>query len=135
MAKAHFQQAVKNLTIRSNVPGLKTGEGLNGWIEFWPNNYGPGNAKKVPGASNNLFDFGDEAQANLVNGYGCMQVHNLNAKQTVFAFNAWKSGGKQADLGIGNSPARASQKTRDWTFNRNAGSYSVKRLRVLVGRF
>ena len=62
-----------------------------------------------------------------VDGHGSMQVGNTEAKQTVFALNCWKAGGN-ADLGFGNSEGQ----TRDWTFARNAASYSVKRLRVLV---
>ncbi|MBM4044557.1 MAG: hypothetical protein FJ279_05535 [Planctomycetes bacterium] len=56
-----------------------------------------------------------------------MQVHNHEAKQTIFALNSWK-GGLKADLGIGNSTGQ----TRDWTFMRNADTYSLKKLRVLV---
>jgi len=56
-----------------------------------------------------------------------MQVHNLDARQTVFAVNAWRSGGG-ADIGIGNSPAT----NRDWTFASNASTYQLARLRVLV---
>jgi sialate O-acetylesterase len=56
-----------------------------------------------------------------------MQVHNHNAKQTLFAVNHWAVG-NQADIGIGNQQAG----NPDWTFARNAGNYEVKRLRVLV---
>jgi len=68
-----------------------------------------------------------------------MQVHNYGAKQTIFAVNCWKAGDR-ADIGIGNSPPRPvlpngrkeTARTRDWTFQGNAGMYTVKRLRVLV---
>ncbi len=56
-----------------------------------------------------------------------MQVHNPAAGQTLFAINHWREGAR-ADLGIGNQPANSS----DWTFAANAGSYTAKRLRVLV---
>ena len=126
-AKAVFQQKVTNLNVVSNVSGIVTGEGLPGGnIEFWPHNYGPTNSAHVPNASGTLWDFGDEYSA-PVDGYGCMQVHNYGAKQTLFAVNQWK-GGAGADIGIGNSTGR----TRDWTFASNAGQYEVKRLRVLV---
>ena len=126
-AKAVFQQKVTNLNVVSNVSGIVTGEGLPGGnIEFWPHNYGPTNSANVPNASAALYDFGDEYSA-PVDGYGCMQVHNYQAKQTLFAVNQWK-GGAGADIGIGNSTGR----TRDWTFASNAGQYEVKRLRVLV---
>ncbi|NLY02053.1 MAG: sialate O-acetylesterase [Rhodopirellula sp.] len=126
-AKARFQQRVAGLNVLSNVEGIATGEGLTGGnIEFWSGNYGPPNAAKIPGASDALWDFGDEF-APPEDGYGCMQVHNHEAGQTIFAINQWK-GAASADVGIGNSEG----KTRDWTFVGNAGQYIVKKLRVLV---
>lgn len=126
-SKANFQMKVNHLNIISNVNGIKTGTGLTGGnIEFWPNNYGPNNSMSIPNASSRLWDFGDETGP-PINGYGCMQVHNNEAKQTIFAINQWKRG-PNADIGIGNSTGR----TRDWTFTSNASQYDVKRLRVLV---
>ncbi|HEY5913452.1 MAG TPA: sialate O-acetylesterase [Verrucomicrobiae bacterium] len=123
----HFQQAVANLIVYSNVKGIVSGTGLAGGnIEFWPNNYGPGNAGNVPNASAQVYDFGDEP-AEPADGYGSMQVHNHDARQTLFALNHWREGSR-ADLGIGNQP----QGNPDWTFAGNAGSYTAKRLRVLV---
>jgi sialate O-acetylesterase len=60
-------------------------------------------------------------------GYGSMQVHNHDARQTLFALNLWVAG-TQADIGIGNNP----KDNPDWTFSKNAGSYPTKRLRILV---
>ena len=97
-----------------------------GNIEFWSNNYGPLNSGKVPNASPNIYDFGDQPSI-PDDGYGCVQVHNCEAKQTLFALNNWKQG-PEADIGIGNSTG----KTRDWTFNANAKTYTAKRLRILV---
>jgi len=126
-SKAMFQQPVQNMNVVSNVPGITTGTGLAGGnIEFWPHNYGPPNSGNVPNASAAIWDFGDQPGA-PEDGYGCMQVHNHDAKQTIFAINNWKAGAN-ADIGIGNSEGD----TRDWTFTHNAASYSVKRLRVLV---
>ncbi|WP_145308293.1 sialate O-acetylesterase [Gimesia fumaroli] len=126
-SKAVFQTKVGNLNVVSNVAGIATGTGLiGGNIEFWSSNYGPANSKNIPNASATLWDFGDEPGP-PADGYGCMQVHNYEAKQTLFAINQWKSG-PGADLGIGNSTGR----TRDWTFSSNALQYEVKRLRVLV---
>ncbi|HEV3028727.1 MAG TPA: hypothetical protein VG457_14205, partial [Planctomycetota bacterium] len=125
---ARFQQKVSSMNVHSNVEGLATGIGLDGGnIEFWTNNYGPGNAAGVPGASEAVYDFGDQ-MTDPVDGYGSMQVHNYKAGQTIFALNHWRDGGGGADLGIGNS----SGPNPDWTFTRSAGSYSFKRLRVLV---
>ena len=124
---AHFQQAVANLDVYSNVGGIVCGTGLAGGnIEFWPQNYGTGNSANVPNASAQVYDFGDEPAGPAL-GYGSMQVHNHDARQTLFALNHWTEGSK-ADLGIGNQP----QGYPDWTFAGNAGSYTAKRLRVMV---
>lgn len=124
--KAKFQQPVTNMTVMTNVQGVASGTGLTGNIEFWPHNYGPGNSANVPGASSQVWDFGDQP-SDPEDGYGSMQVGNPAAKQTVFAFNHW-SAGAGADVGIGNSTGQ----NPDWTFAANAGQYSVRRLRVLV---
>jgi sialate O-acetylesterase len=124
---AHFQQDVAQLNIFSNVKNLVTGTNLAGGnLEFWPNNYGPNNSAKVPNASSAAFDFGDEP-SDPADGYGSMQVHNHDAKQTVFAVNHWREG-QRADVGIGNAP----DGNQDWTFAANAGSYKSKRLRIFV---
>ena len=126
-SSAHFQQNISNMNVYSNAKGIVTGTSLAGGnIEFWPNNYGPANSAKVPNASAQAYDFGD-ASADPVNGYGSMQVHNHDAKQTLFAVNHWIEGSR-ADIGIGNQP----KGSPDWTFAANAGSYQAKRLRVLV---
>jgi len=125
---ARFQQKIGAMNVHSNVEGLATGIGLDGGnIEFWTNNYGPANAANVPGASGSTFDFGDQ-MTEPVDGYGSMQVHNYKAGQTIFALNHWRDGGNGADLGIGNSGGQ----NPDYTFARNSGQYSFKRLRVLV---
>jgi len=124
---ARFQQVVRSLNVYSNVRGIVTGTNLSGGnIEFWPNNYGQANGANVPNASDQTYDFGDQP-ADLTAGYGCMQVHNHDAKQTLFAVNHWSEGSK-ADLGIGNQPTG----NPDWTFAANAGNCQLKRLRVLV---
>jgi sialate O-acetylesterase len=124
------QTEVRGLTVRSNVGGVATGEGLVGRIEFWPHNYGPMNAARVPGASEELWDFGD-VPLDPAEGYGSMQVHDVAARQTVWAINHWR-GGPAADLGIGNSSR--DPRTRDWTFSGNAGGFESARLRVWVRR-
>lgn len=126
-SKARFQMPVQNMDVFSNVSGLSTGTKIKeGNIEFWPDNYGVVNGGKVAGASDTVYDWGDET-APPVDGYGSMQVHNHGAGQTVFAINHWRAG-SGAELGIGNSPGQ----TRDWTFTSNAASYSSSRLRVFV---
>jgi sialate O-acetylesterase len=124
---AHFQQNVTHLNVYSNVKNVTTGTDLPGGnIEFWPNNYGPANSAKVPNASSDVYDFGDEP-SDPTKGYGSMQIHNHDARQTIFAINHWKEGPK-ADVGIGNQPTGNS----DWTFAANAAAYKTKRLRVFI---
>jgi sialate O-acetylesterase len=126
-SQASFATEVANLEIFTNVSGLPNGvKRGRGHIEFWPNNYGPANAQKVSGATDNAYDFGDEISPPL-DGYGCMQVHDTESKQTLFAINHWNQAAT-ADIGIGNSPGQH----KDWTFTGNANSYSQKRLRVYV---
>jgi sialate O-acetylesterase len=126
-SSARWQQNVTNMNVYSNVKGVKTGTTLKGGnIEFWPHNYGQANSAKVPNASSQLYDFGDEPTGSA-DGYGSMQIHNHDAKQTILAFNHWSAGDK-ADVGIGNQ----STGNPDWTFAANAGSYQARRLRVLV---
>lgn len=124
---ARFQQKVANMNVASNVNGIVSGTGITGGnIEFWPNNYGPNNGNNIPDAASDKYDFGD-VMSEPKDGYGCMQVHNHAAKQTLFAVNHWSTGGG-ADLGIGNGPGG----NTDWTFTNSASNYRSKRLRVLV---
>lgn len=126
-SKINHQKRVANLKVVSNVKGVTTGDTFaNGHIEFWPNNYEPANEKSIPGASPTVYDMGDKC-VDPLNGYGCMQVHNLDTKQTLFAINKFKDG-QNADIGIGNSAGN----TRDWTFTGAGNQYKHKRLRVLV---
>ena len=115
--------------IRSYTASVKPG-GTGGWARargaFYSCWRRPANSAKVPNPSAQAYDFGDES-ADPVNGYGSMQVHNHDAKQTLFAVNHWIEGSR-ADIGIGNQP----KGSPDWTFAANAGSYQAKRLRVLV---
>ena len=122
-----YQQNVTNMDVFSNVGSIVTGTGLTGGnIEFWPNNYGQANSAHVPNASDAVFDFGDQP-GEPPDGYGSMQVHNHDARQTLFAVNDWKQGGG-ADVGIGNQ----SHDNPDWTFASNAKNYPAMRLVVLV---
>lgn len=121
-----FRQWVNNMAVSTNVDGVKTGQGLKGYIEFWPHNYAPQNTANIEGASNETWDFGD-SPGDPQEGYGSMQLHNPAEKQTIFALNNWASGPK-ADVGIGNSP----QGNPDYTFRANAEEHQLKRLMVLV---
>ncbi|HEV2695530.1 MAG TPA: sialate O-acetylesterase [Verrucomicrobiae bacterium] len=122
-----FQQNVTNLNVYSNVRTITTGTQLNGGnIEFWPNNYDQKNSANVPNASGDAFDFGDH-MTDVEDGYGCLQIHNHEARQTLIAINHWREGA-HADIGIGNQL----KDNPDWTFAGNAGNYRAIRLRVLV---
>ena len=123
---AKFQRALEDMTVVSNVDGIRTGSGLSGWIEFWSSNYSARNSAGVPGASDGKYDFGDQ-QNGGPDGHGSMQIHNPAAQQTLFAINKWKAGGN-AEMGLGNSEG----KTSDWTFVNSASRWPRKRLRVLV---
>ena len=124
---ANFQEAVGAMAVESNVAGVATGTGLSGWIELWPNNYAKTNELGVPGASSDAYDFGDQVVAGVPSGYGSMQVHDVGAKRTVFAYNSWGSGGVH-EVGIGNNTSGEP----DWTFTHNAAGYMIRTLYVLV---
>ncbi len=97
-----FQINVNHLFVKSNVPGVKNGQFDKGNIEFWKDNYAPGNAMNVPGARGDAFDFGDQRVES--GSYGSMQVHNYLEKQTVFALNNFHS--SVCDIGSETRPAR-----------------------------
>ena len=124
---ARFQMPVEDMDVFSSTSNVASGRGISsGSIEFWPDNYGMVNGAHVEGASDSIYDFGDEI-ALPPDGYGSMQVHNVGAKQTIFAINQWKAA-QRADIGIGNSDGN----TKDWTFTNSASSWMNKRLRVYV---
>ncbi len=123
---AEFQQGVSSLVVASNVGGVPNKSGVNGNIEFWPNNYSASNSANVPGASESEYDTGDAISSSKENGYGCMQVHVIDPRATVFAINNWKS--SSPDIGIGTNP----EGHPDWTFSKSGDRYEVKRLKVLV---
>ena len=125
-----FQQYISNLNVyaSANIADINvaTGTGITtGNIEFWPSNYQEANALGIPGASSSAFDFGDTRTAG---DYGSMQVHNIDAAETIFAFNNWGANGRTPGLGIGSQPTGSP----DWTHNSNANTYSIRNLYVLV---
>ncbi|MEJ8757208.1 gliding motility-associated C-terminal domain-containing protein [Pontibacter sp. H259] len=124
-----FQQTVSNMNIfASTNAGITTGTGIaTGNIEIWSQCYGTQNTPVIPGASNDVYDFGDSRDSD--NCYGSFQIHNYGAKQTLLAFNRWsENGGFPLDLGIGNQATDHP----DWTFAGNAGAYTTKKLHVFV---
>lgn len=128
-----FQKNVSNMNVVSNVAGITNGKGLQGGnLEFWPRNYTTTNAKRVPNASDTVYDSGDNPVA--TGGYGSMQIHNHTLGVTLFAYNNWGLGGANCDLGIGNNTVKASNNVvhKDWTFRQNCASYTKRTLQVLV---
>jgi lysophospholipase L1-like esterase len=123
---AFFQQSITNMNVNSSVAGIITGTGLAGGnLEFWPSNSSPLNSARVPNAKDTAYDWGDSPSPG---NYGCMQVHNHDSSQVLFAFNGWGGAGGIADVGIGNSVGNY----LDWTFSRNATNFTIKTLQVYV---
>ncbi len=135
-----FQTTVNNLTVSSNVNGVVNGTGLSGNIEFWNKNYNKGNAKNIPGADGNKYDFGDEIASG--GDYASFQIHNYGDKQTVIALNAWNghataSNNRTIDIGIGTNPNASGEP--DYTFDgergvgvSNASQYANRTLYVMA---
>ena len=121
---------VKNLRVRTNTAGVKSVEGANGFVEFYTCNYSPRTMGTPAGGDAKKYDFNDAPNPGSVNGlgYGCLQVHNLDAKSTVLAFNHFNAAGTACDVGLGNS----SGEHPDWTFAKNAGAWKARRISVWV---
>lgn len=127
---AVFQQRLKGLTVLGNVPGLVEGSfPRGGAIEFWPHSYHCRRQMGYSGASNDTYDFDDFRRDQINPGYGSMQIHNVDEKQTVFAFNKWRDAG-ECDLGIGNNPDPDGNP--DWTGSTSGKDYVFARLLVFV---
>ncbi|MEI7731234.1 MAG: autotransporter-associated beta strand repeat-containing protein [Verrucomicrobiota bacterium] len=123
---ASYQRYVTNMNVVSSVSGIMEGTAMaGGYLEFWPSNYASTNIMLVPGASDTLYDWGDQFTAGT---YGCMQIHSISVPQVLLAFNDWGSAGATTDIGIGTSTGA----NPDWTFANNGSAYSVKRLQVYV---
>ena len=125
---ARFQQKITGAVVKTNAKGVTAGEFAEGCnIEFYPCNYGPQNAAKIPGAQDGVFDFGDAMAPQNTPGYGSMQIHNWQGKHSIICFNKF-GGGHNCDLGLGSSEGR----TRDWTFTSSGKNYSQAEFLVLV---
>lgn len=125
---ARFQQMVTGATVKTNAPGVSAGEFPEGCnIEFYPCNYGPQNAAKIPKAEMTVFDFGDAMAPQNTPGYGAMQIHNWQQEQSILCFNRFGAG-HNCDLGLGNSEG----KTRDWTFTSSGKNASQAQFLILV---
>ncbi len=126
-----FQQDVVSMNVATNVtsvyPDTALRTGLTGGnIEFWGGNYDAVNDRGVANASATAFDWGDRMTSG---GHGSFQVHDHTNSRVLFGMNNWGSNaGQTVDLGLGNRPTGEP----DWTFAANAGSYTTRRLYVLV---
>ena len=123
---AQFQRNVKNLIVKSNVPGLPV-ENISGYIEAWSCNYGAPRKRGFENASDEVYDFDDSMLMNANPGYGCLQIHDTASGTTLLAFNNFRAG-RDADVGIGN----CSGEQPDWTFSKSANTYAGGQLLVLV---
>lgn len=122
---------VANLQVFSNVPGVSVSpETSNGFVEFYFCNYSPKVQAEPTGGDAAKYDFNDTPQPDAIAGlgYGCLQVHELKSKKTVFAFNHFNSASAPCDVGIGSS----GKDHPDWTFARNGGEWQARRLSVWV---
>ena len=122
-----YQQQVRNMNVTSNVSGVANGTGINGAIEFWPSNYGQAVTNVHTAGNGAIYDTNDSG-ASLAQGHGSMQVHNIDANQTVFAYNHF-SGVKQ--YGIGNNTGNKDGHT-DWTFDETKKNYAIANIYTFV---
>lgn len=118
-----IQTYISNLEVLGNGK-IKTGKFDKGNIEFWPYNYGGVNTMKIPNATN-AFDFGDQPDTD--GGYGSMQIHNFQQKETVIAYNNFSQ--NAPDIGIGNCTTGGNL---DWTFSKSAEKLASAELYVVA---
>jgi len=122
-----FQQDLKGLVVKSSVGGLPSGARAHGAIEAWACNYSPQTSRALAGASADLYDFDDTMGPDVNPGYGCLQIHDVESRTTLLAFNSFRAG-HSADVGIGNAPG----KQPDWTFSKSAEAYASGQLLILA---
>ena len=124
-----FRQPVSNLRVATNT-GLCVSDSADGFIEFYGCNYSPRTMETPAGGDARKYDFNDTPSPGSVDGlgYGCLQIHDLASKTTLFAFNHFNAAGQPCDVGIGN----AHGDNPDWTFARNAGAYAARRISIWV---
>jgi len=122
-----WDQTLNNMNVESNVGGIVTGTAITtGNMEFWSNCYGGSNDSGIANSGNN-YDTDDELHT--TDCYGSMQVHNYGVDQSLFAWNAWDNSDYTDEMGFGNNTGNEHS---DWTFMRNAGTYSLRNLEVWV---
>ena len=123
-----FNQAISNLTLRSNIPSLEeVTNSQGGYIEFWTTNYSERKANPEQKGSDQIFDCNDTPSQD--GHYGCLQIHNAATEDTIIAFNNFNTLYTQPDIGVGTN---YDGPNKDYTFMANAGKYLVRRLSILV---
>lgn len=131
---AMTRRTVDNLTVRSSTlngtAAAVQADGATGFLEMWPNQYGPATSAGGPaGANNTLWDFSDSPTLGNTSGYGSFQVHNVTSRQTVLALNGWSyPAATPLDVGIGNRPSGHP----DWTWSNNRAQFTDLSLKVYV---
>ncbi|MBQ9431534.1 MAG: Ig-like domain-containing protein [Kiritimatiellae bacterium] len=135
---AIYQQRVDNLNVyASENTGVTTGTGITtGNIEFWPQSYQTPATMPELNGNTSIFDFDDKRDDYLSRGYGCMQVHNFGAKETLLAINRFGNNNQNVIAGVGNCPnsdlTGNSAVGTDWTHDESACSFNSRTLYVLV---
>ena len=136
-----YQGPASHLKIASNMPGIEQvaadGEGVDGWVEFWPNSYATNECEIAAAPANKYgYDWNDKYTDNIA--YGSMQVHRTSPAQVLFAFNRWTQGYAKYEFGIGNL-AHTSLGSMDWTMaaanlggslRMTAGAYEVAKIEI-----
>ncbi len=135
------QRKVRNLTVRSNVAGItEVTDSDTGNIEVFCANYGNGTTPALGlNGRTDIYDFDDTPTGSIApnqTGYGCLQVHNWGAGETLFAVDNFGGGNNILCMGIGNRPG-ASQTSSgaqlDYTFDQNAETgYTLRRFYILT---
>lgn len=134
------QRKVSNLTVRSNVGDItEVTDAGTGNIEVFCADYTSATTPSI-GLSGraDIYDVDDTPTGSIApnaTGYGCFQVHNWGAGQTLFDVDFFGNVNNTLCMGIGNRPG-ASQTSSgaqlDYTFDQNAGGYTVRRFYILT---
>ena len=127
-AECLAQQKIANLTVRSNVSGVKEVTNCQtGNIEWFP--FSSGGAVKLGNINGtSAYDWDDSPAGSGSAQYATLQVHNWGEKQTLISVGQLNDPNSVA-IGIGNRPG---QTNTDWTFANNGASFTSRKLHILV---
>ena len=128
-ARKPVRTAVANMKISSNELEADALSGTpEGFVELYYNNYSPKTQATPKGGDAAKYDFNDTPNPAATLGYGCIQIHDLKTKKTIFAFNHFNNAHAQCDVGIG----IGKKDNPDWTFAANAGDWKTRRISVWI---